>query len=688
MNDTGRESPAYWQVRINESRERNQRGLDDFERYSRWLAGDMRDVSARLENDYGIHGAIESNLLGLVVRQGLAEMFYRSPRALVKPTEIIRKSALEAIEGLTSDPNLRAQVETYLLNDWIEEAGLFRTGRRVLTDGLCGPIMVLKTGYSADISIDHDRVMEERTAAKSALKGLLLKRRYKVKKEMHHGVWIEELEQFQRRIFDGTIQNLHVNLVGWVKDSLETHRNYEALGVARPGETIRRDGIFCRRIPPHCYFRDPYADTPSGREWVGEATLWRREDVMNNPHFDKRAKGELTSTRDPRWMPESDYGSTPGLEPDEDDDRVLLFEIIDLVAGKVLIFGEGATRMLQVKDYKDQDILPSGPYVEAAFLEDPLTDQGISPPRAYESHQVALSLTDGIITETALRSMPRLAVAADMIGEDELDALNSSRLVARTIPLRNLTVDSDIRKMIAPIPTSDVPKVTLQARAIHESAIQQLSGQGSQKLLGGDSSDTATEAAIVGSSASNLSEDRAAVADDLFSRMLRNVLRLMRRYYTVERVAEIVGDVAYDVWPARQMEAREIRMDKNAMVVPGSSRRKNTAVEQNQMLKALGLALQLPTLPPAAGIELLKRAFESMDITGIDFSGMDTFLPGNGQAEAINRQTGETEGMSDSGLAQGAANPAAGRAGSSVQSKVGQVRRQEAEKAKSSAPQS
>lgn len=673
-----RGDPQYWQARIEESRRHTREGREDFERYSKWLSGDMAEVSSRLSDDYGINSTVESNLLGLVVRQGLAEMFYRSPRAQVKPTEIIRRSDLEAIEALSADPTLKCRVETYLLNDWIEEAGYFRTGRRVLTDGLCGPTMVLKHGYSADISIDHDRVNEEREAAQRAMLGLLRREKYVVRKEMHHGVWIEILEQFHKRIMDGTIQNLHVKLVDWIKEALTRHRKFEAQGVARPGETIRRDGIFCRRIHPGAYLRDPYADSPSGREWVGEMTMWRREDVMNSPHFDAEAKGELASLGSSEWA--RDDSDMDVMEEDESDDRIILYEIIDLVEGQVRIFAKDATRMLQTKPYKDQDILPDGPYEEASFLENPLTGEGIAPPRAYESHQIALSLTDGIITETSLRSMPRVAVSASSIEPDELDALNSSRLVARTIPLRNVGADSDIRKLITPVPTSEVPNVTLQARSIHKSAIEQLSGQGGQKLLGGDNSDTATEAAIVGSSASNLSEDRSAVADDFFSRSLRKVLRLMRRYYTPERVAEIVGDVAYEVWPVKH-EARDIRMDKNASVVPGSSRRKNTAVEQNQMLKALGLALQLPQLPPEAGIELLKRAFESMDITGIDFSGMDAFLPGNGQAEAINRQTGETEGMSESGLAQGAANPSAGRAGSSVQSKVSNVRKGAAERA-------
>jgi hypothetical protein len=634
-----REDPQFWDQMRTAWWAHAKRPLDLYVKYARWFRGDMveidDEVSRRLPK-----GARKTvvNLTNLVTLQQRAELFFRNPRMMVRPP------------GTLSDkiftPDL-AEVETLLLNDQLEQVGFYRHGRRAILDGLLGPFFVVKVGYTADVAIDTTLVDAERLAAQAENQAYATAAtRIRVKAGDLHSVHIEEHEQLLAAAERGELQ-WDKKTKAYLAKHIDAHK--DLLDYERPKETIRNDAVFVRRRSPLNVFFDPWAEVPEDREWCGERYICRIEDLRNNNEFDKSALKDVR-TLDSKFMPDGDLPVPPQQSIDTPDKYTMVYEVVDLVGGKVIIYAEGGKKPLLVKDYSLQRILPSGPYIDGSFMEDVLEDCGVPPPAVYEAHQLAVSYLSSVNLLAAKRSVPKLAYDSSRIDAATLNEMRKAT-IAGLIPFKNLGPNQKIADMIQAIPPAAIPEQNLTLEGLHKRYVEQMSGMGSAKLAGGDASKTATASAIIGESTTTLSEDRAAVLDDWCARIGKAVIRLCRRFYTTARVAEIVGPQALDVWP--QWSTRDIVNDRGVLVVPGSSRRRNSAVELKLLLDLYTAVQPDPDAPVTLRMELLRRIAEEMGVHALDFDGM--------QEQALLRKA--VEMVQAQMAAQGAGGPQGGPGG-------------------------
>lgn len=584
--------------------------LNQYTKYSRWFRGEFTetgDVTVRgtkLPKDW--RGALV-NLTNLVTRTSRADLFYRNPRFLARPSGSLNQALFT--------PEL-AHTESILLNALATETGLYRQGRRALLDGLLGPFMVLKVGYSADIGLDMELVDSERDAADAENQNFVANGVYpKLQANDLHSVHIEQHQQVIAAVERGDIK-LPSKLVKYMKKHIQKHQ--ESAPHERPKETVRNDSIFVRRRSPLNVFFDPWAEDSSEREWMGERYIARIEDVQNNKDFSSSERKNIQSLTT-RWNHENHLPAFSSDTITTPDQYCMLYEVIDMVNNKVITYAQGGAKPLLVKDYTLSSILPSGPYVDASFMEDPFEGFGIAPPAVYEAHQIAATYLAAVNTKTVQRSSPKLGYNAQYIGKEELSDLKKF-LVAGLVPFKSLAPGMKISDVMHQIPPCAVPDQNMTLEAYHRRMIEQFSGMGSAKLGGGDTSRTATASAIIGESVTTLSEDLAAVVDDWMARTGKTMLRLARRFYTQARVAELVGEDALKSWPMEWAD-RDIANDRGVIVVPGSSRRNNSSVEQKLLQDVYALVSQDPTTPVPMKMELLQRLLESMGIFGIDYSG-------------------------------------------------------------------
>lgn len=663
-----RQTVAYWEDQVSASSRHQQEGLADFAKYSAWLRGDMSDITGGIRRTLRCRetDVVSVNLFSLVTKSLLGDLFYRAPRAFCKPTQGFGPSVFS--------PEL-AKLETKLLNDWIEEADLYGTGRRCLIDGLISPSFCVKVGYSSEIAVDQNLIDEQRQVAqiedqlytsvgtKMRLKDTDLD---KVHSDQHNAT-LAAIERGDILVPEKAIE--------YLKKHIKKHDERMKKGGSRSAETIRWERVFARRVNPLRLIKDPWAESDNELEWIGEMFLRPIEEVHNNPKYDPEARMAVNevNTRHEN-LPEVSALIQETVNSSEK--YALLYEIVDLKGGKVITFSKGATKPLRVVDYALHTILPSGPYILSSFFIDPVTDIGIPSPRSYESHQRAATFMATLNQLMARRNIAKMVYASDHVDETEIEKIKSATLNG-IVPLKGLA-GKNIKDIFQWLEPSVIPDQNIAIEERQKRYIEQLSGRGSANLGGGDFAKTATASAIVNESTSSMSEDYASVMDDWLSRVLRAVLRLMRRFYTPARVAELVGDEALDIWPAPVGELnapvrwseRDIRQDKGCSVVPGSARRKNEAVERQQLMELYAATSSNPMLPPTVSVELLKRIFDAHGLYGFDLSEMQSMMEqqlAQQQAQQAMAAAGVApppggEGPpTESGMAQGMANVGGGR---------------------------
>lgn len=607
-----RESPEYWKANIGEFNKTMATHQQAFQRFSRWFAGDMTDVEKDVRRTYKLQGGVTLvNMLNLVTRQTRADMFFRSPTFLVSPVEPFGPSKMT--------PDL-AHHETRLLNDWKEDANLFHEGRKCITDMLLSHIGVMKLGYSADVAVDYDLIESQRLLAQTENDMIVAGRYPRVKPDDVNTVHIESHKAYLAAIERGDIQATK-GVKNYLIKHIEKHEQAaEKHGGDRPTETVRNERVYARRVNPLRFYYDLWAESPSEREWVGEAFLRPMSQVVNDVRYNATARmavqpAETSEINDARLSSQLREDFKP------QDPMVLLYEIIDLRKKMIITFAQGASKALRTVPYAMADILPAGPYITASFAEHPLDDIGIAPPRVYEGHQLAATLLASISTQVAKRMVPKTVFAAESITPEEIEDIKKA-LPAGLIPLRRMRQGQSIDDIIKNLPLPTLPPELLLMEDRHRRAIEQYSGLGSARAGGGDFSRTATASAIISESSSSLSEDLVSVIDDFLSRIGRGVLRIMRRYYTPALVGELIGESAIMAWPS-VWTRRDIIHDKNAIVVPGSTKRKNTAVDQKMLIEFYGLAQSDPNIDPFVKAQLVKRICDAAGLFGLNFEGMD-----------------------------------------------------------------
>lgn len=613
---TEREDPIFWRKQCMAYSTHAQPVLDQYVRYCRWFRGEMGDLERRLANQLprGTKKTMVS-LTNLVVVTARAELFFRAPRFHVRPPGTLNSSLFT--------PEL-AHVETLGLNHTVQEVGLYRQGRKALLDGLLGPFMVMKVGYSADVGIDDELVEEQRSVAdQENQKFVGAGIRMKMKEDDVDAVHIEQHEQVLSLAQRGALQ-LPKKEMKYLEKHVQMHRDRMEKGGGRGTETIRKDSVFVKRISPLNFFMDPWHDDLDDREWTGYRYIMRIEDVKANNDYSKKARDGITAVSQ-KWLADSGLPPLPSESLMTPDQYTLCYEIVDHVKKQVLILGHGASVPLLIKPYKLANIMPSGPYVVRSFMEDPLEDYGIPPPAIYEAHQLAASFIASVNTTAVKRSLPKVLYDPSKISPQEIEELKRGQ-VAGLIPVKNLGPNQKIKDIFEQTPVAQIPEQNLAIGAYHERKAEQLSGLGSAKLAGGDQSKTATASAIIGEATTTLAEDRASVVDDMLQEVGRKLVRLKRCFYTSYRMAEEVGEEAIEHWP-REWATRDIVNDRGVGLVSGSSRRNNAAVEQKMLEEAYTLVSQDPMfqmIPSAIGMkfEILERLMESLGQYGFDYAGV------------------------------------------------------------------
>lgn len=613
-----RETVTFWDDQFNASKRKRSKVLQRFFRYAGYIEGEMKDVTAAAQRFVGCkrEDVIPVNIMSLVARRWLASMMYRNPRAHVEALNTFSKKFT---------PEL-ANVETRLLNDWIEDADLFSVGRKGLLDGFLADIMVFKVGFSDDAAADSDdyaKAIEE--AQKEDLSYVATGARPVVTADQDHRAHIEQHRRTIAEAEAGT--NPYIQLADKRIEYLRKHvKKHEKRAESQPeSDTHRLGRVFISRIAPHRFNYDTDCETFSQASWAGESFMRPVPSVHADERYDGLlADGTLArlSVQAAELEEDADLATMTEERNPDGIKQALLREVVDMGRKKVITYAQGCPVPLRVVDYPLASILPSGPYIVTSFIEGPVSDTGVPLPTYFEAHQRAATIMATLTQDIARRGRPVRPYDAAGLTPGEIESIRKAEATG-LIPLTKIT-GKKIQDVIMDLPPVPVPPQNLLIEDRHIHRAEQLSGFGSAPLGGGEQSKTATAATIVSESNSVSVEDAQAIWDNTLTQILRKVLRLMRAFYDRQLVAELVGEDALEVYPLKWTK-REIVQDKNARVVQGSSRRRDSAVEANTFATLYtGVIMPDPLFQaqPAAKIEILQRLLDSFGLFGVDLSGI------------------------------------------------------------------
>ena len=615
---------AFWQQEIMACAKRNAVPMQAFTRFSRWYGGNVMDLidpdaSPNLEFEW--QQAL-GNMVPFVTDTSIADMFFRAPRFSVRCPFGQERGVFT--QGL-------ARCETGLVNDQIQQVGYFRRARRRLLDARLGPFGVLKITYDRDVAVDFEAVEEQRAQANMENQNLIVlgpgtpgKPTMDAHEDQIHSVHIEAHEELYAQMQRGIIA-VPKSVKRFLRKHIELH---EAMRhTERPTETIRDASLVVRRVNPLSIAYDITVDDIADARWWSEDYLARKIDVMANENYDATARREVASVAD-RWMngmiPMPRGIPTPGSF-DTADELVRIYEVIDLVDNVVREFAEGSSLMLRERPYTMRSIQPSGPYSILMFRPDVFEAAGVPPPTTWVAEQAAATAIDTAITSAAIESCrARGAYNSSLINADTMEKMREAP-TGSWVPVEGIGPEMDMAKAFSLVPEVQVPDQAFGALARLQAGIQQRSGLGAQKLLGGDRSDSATEAAIVAGASDALSEDQASVVDDASSYDGKMMVRIMRKTYPKSKVIETVGMQLGQWWPDFWAD-RDIVNDRGVEVVPGSSRRRNTAIDTKLTLELMNGMASLPAMSTMAGqtllLEMARRVAEDQGINGLDYDAI------------------------------------------------------------------
>lgn len=647
MRDTtkDRTSPTFWMQRVQDWWRHMEGPLNDFQTYGSWFAGG--DPTSKLNYGNIAEGVSphvappEANLLSLVVRINRSDLLYRNPTFMVKPTDLFGPSSQLA--------SRRARVETTLLNDAAWETNLFQEGRRVLLDGLLGPLMVMQVGYSGDIVVDEERRAEQMQIAESeGLAILYAGSRPRAKETELHRVHIDRHKDVLAALERGDVQ-ADPKAIRYLRKHVKAHEDLLREYGEWATETVRNEHVFAIRVDPRCFIADHLADRPQAREWVGKVFYRRVRDVQNDPRYDPEVRSRVRAFSGNRGNGPSSpmfrsldthHGVTAPM-----DGVVPIYELVDVMDRKIRTLVDGMDEQLREQEYDQYDIFPSGPFVEGCFYEHPLRNHGVSPPRAYEAEQKNLRDLEDHMYEIASRAKPVLVGNALFVSDELVEQIKTGR-IDPVVLLKDIPPGMKLRDILDLIDTARIPSELPFMANRSEARVERLSGLGAARMTGGDSSKTATAAAIVNESVNNLAGDQLAVWEAFLSDVGRYMLRGIRLFYDRSKVIEVCGtDVDMDVWPeAGQWARRDLTNDRAVEVVPGSSRPKNTAMDQKLLLEVYSLMLQDPLIPADARIEVLRRALDAAGIHSVDLPTEEDMLRRLEEQQRMAAQQGEGQG--------------------------------------------
>lgn len=672
-----RTSPIFWNHEANEFHKYAKVPMFHFTRYAARFAGDFRDVAYATQGAAGqpagtpTHNPALANLTNLAARRTVASLYYRNPRFMVR---------VPRMERSIFTP-LLAEIESTRLDIFARRTNLYRHMRRMLLDGALGPFFVGKLTYSYDLAVDPVRAEEQRDAALlENLKFTNLEVKPRVKDDDYHQIHRQAHEEWIAAAERGEIV-VPKSAVAYMKKHVKKHDEAEAW--ARPTETMRNCQVNFRRINPRNFSYDPWNDDLAQREWMREHYVARLDDVLSNSEFSAKAKKEVVAamgvhTTAAQSMGTGDLPEVYGwVALNSRDKHVHMYEVLDRVKQKIVTYADGCSTALLVRDWSMGDVMPSGPYVEGCFMDDPMNGFGVCLPYIYEAHQEEASILEGVINKTVETGGSKLGYDATAIDEDEIKRIAEFG-VGDTIPFKRLN-NRPIKDVLQQTTQIEPSVGSLNQVVNNVRWVDRLTGFGSANLGGGDFSKTATATDVVNDAVSVLVEDMASVVDMVSATTGKIAVRYMRALDSQETVRQEVGDDALlpGGWPIYGFARQDIVNDHAVEVVPGSSRRNNSALRSKQLLEGIQLwaAQPIAQAAPEITLELNRRYFDSIGEFGLDWDGalsafVQQTLSGASDPNAETTETASGSGAprpsemsepSRSGMMQGQHNVGGGR---------------------------
>lgn len=683
-----RESPAFWMKMVEASDKRRDLFNKQYAMYARALMGDLEaalDPKVRDETRQSWEPSLE-NMLSLVTTASMADLFFRFPRFVVRPF------------ANSADPKFGAALarcETTMLAYKMRQCRFMEKARRALQDALLAGIGILKVTVDSEIVVDDDLVEAQKKEALEEIEGFLKRgEKIKAREDQIHSIHIQVKAPFLAQAERGEIQ-LPRPAVKYLRNHLRMHEAMK--GSERPFETIRASSVRIRRVNPLDYGWDPTVDDRTDSSWRSHRFLLRRADVLANENYNREARLALQVSND-RWESRTYQPRvrTPGSF-DIPEDMVCVTEVYDFVDQQCRLYADGGAEMLYQYPRGDlADIQTSGPFEEIAFVEDCMEGQGIPPPNSYWAEQRAATTLASTNVKAATLGIPRIIYNGREIDVAEMTAAADAKAGAYVAVNPKSAMDKALEDTFAQLPVPEIKEQALQTKADVVRGIERRSGLGGPKTGGGDFTDTATAAALVADASTSLAEDRGAKVDDWSERCGRMIHRLNRRFVPLSEWVNVCGPEAIEAVP-QQFALEDVKNDLGIEIVPGSSRRRNTAVDQKQLLEGLQAFSADPLMTgPAAGkmrTQMYRMYFEDGGVTGLDWNAVEQEVvmlgamqamaasggapaPGEEGAEGAPGPDAEGTSTEPNDMMQGVANVGGGRVptGASVGDRVREVR--------------
>ena len=678
-----RESPAFWDEMIQASAKRRRVQNEQFERYARWHRGDLSDVvdPGTVRDHRKRWETSLDNMTFLATEASKADLFFRYPRFVVRPPTALPNPQFSAA---------LSRVETTMLHHTMRRARFRQKARRSIQDALLSGIGILKVTPDTEVAVDEEVLDAAREEAQMEIAAFQAHgTRMKATEKQIHSVHVTLKSNYLAQADRGEIQ-LPRPALKYLRKHIAVHK--AMMGSERPTETIKTAHTRIRRVNPLDYAYDPTADDREDCTWRACRFLMRRADLLANDDFDKDARLQAQVIQD-RWEQRDHQDrqpTTPGSY-DIPEDMIMVREVFDFVEQRRYLFNEGGSVMLLNEDRLDlSSIQPSGPFHELVLIEDTFEGQGVPPPCSFEAEQSAATHIASANVAAATASQARTLFDAQNIDAKEAQDAWSAP-AASLIPI-NRTGDpnTDFSKLFHSAPIAEIPAQNMAVLADARRGVDRRSGLGTSKMGGGESSPTATGAALGAEASSSISDDRASTVDEWSEQAARSVVRLTRYFTPKADVIAVCGPEAIEAWPER-WALLDVSDDLGCEIIPGSSRRQNTSVDRKQLLDGLAAFENSTTLPPGPAkalmtVEMYRRYFEDGGVSGLDWSSLEQEIAMAASMTAVQSEEGmdpegggavdDTDGVAPNDIEQGVANVGGGRipTGASIGDRISSAR--------------
>lgn len=701
-----RRSPAFW-FRMLDASYKRRKGVNDLAAmFMRWDDGDLHDLvdPKAAQNGERWRGGL-NNKHATAVIAGKADIMFRCPRFVVRTPYVPRRQPppVPGMPPVPPPPSTQlftpelARVEEEYLRQELQFANYFEKASRSLQDALNADMGVLMVTHDTETSVEHDVLEAAKEECQVEIDEFMkgnLKACWALPEQVH-SVHLEMKGQLLAMVERGEVM-MPAPAEKYLRNHLKRHARMKS--DESPTETIRANCVHVERIDPLDYFYDPAPPSRFDRTWCGRKYLARLDAVLADEGLDEVARTEAVECAS-RW---TSRANMPQVGEDESFDlpegMVMLFEVFDLVEQRRYLFADGATRFLKDEDRGPLAVLqPSGPFHELVFKESSHEGQGVPPPVAYMGDfagAVHIAMSN---VAAAVQNQPRTIYDPRRLDAKQVaQAWAASVGTASPIEWKGAP-DGSVDDAWGQVPACEIHESSMLVKEQCEAAVMTQSGLGVSKMLGGEASPTATGAALGADASGSISDDRGAKVDAWATSVARHFVRLIRYFTPKSMVVQRCGDVAREVWPEDYFAISDASNDVGVEAKVGFSRRNNTNVDQEQLLKGLGALAPLTAMQGPAGqrlvLDVAREFMESAGMTNLQWDEVyaevdamaamqramagvppDGGPPGaDGAPPAAGDRSSENSPVAQNDLEQGVVNSAGGAGRVGVDESVGQA---------------